>query len=131
MEKPQLIDIIPQPYVRQVSSDKYKKRPAVLRYRAYAEELRLKYKHHLPADICIGFVIPIAKGRRMASKKYPVALNAGMPHQQTPDLDNLVKAVLDALCIDDSYVHSIMAFKVWGDTGLISISEGVQGDNNA
>jgi Holliday junction resolvase RusA-like endonuclease len=102
----------------------------VLRYRAYAEKLRLKYKHPLPADICIGFVIPIAKGRRKATKKYPVALKAGMPHQATPDLDNLVKAVLDALCVNDSYVHSIMAYKVWGDTGAVVLSKGVQGDNN-
>jgi hypothetical protein len=35
------------------------------------------------------------------------------PHQQRPDLDNLVKALCDAVHADDSHLWSIQAEKRW------------------
>ena len=47
----------------------------------------------------------------------------GKPHQQRPDIDNLVKAVLDALCEDDSFVWNIEACKLWSDKAGIDIED--------
>jgi Holliday junction resolvase RusA-like endonuclease len=41
------------------------------------------------------------------------ALYDGQPHQQKPDLDNLVKAVLDAIYGDDSGVWDTHSQKRW------------------
>lgn len=47
----------------------------------------------------------------------------GKPHQQRPDIDNYVKAFLDALCEDDSYVYAIRAEKYWGRQASIGVGE--------
>jgi Holliday junction resolvase RusA-like endonuclease len=41
------------------------------------------------------------------------ALYDGQPHQQKPDLDNLVKAVLDAIYGDDSGIWDTHSQKRW------------------
>ena len=45
------------------------------------------------------------------------------PHQQTPDLDNLVKALLDSLPFEkgDAHVHYVVKNKIWSDVGGIMI----------
>lgn len=45
----------------------------------------------------------------------------GKPHQQKPDIDNLIKSVLDSLCENDAYIWQVSASKVWGDVGAIEI----------
>lgn len=47
----------------------------------------------------------------------------GKPHQQKPDIDNLIKAVLDCLCKDDSYIWNVTALKQWDINGSITIIE--------
>jgi Holliday junction resolvase RusA-like endonuclease len=55
------------------------------------------------------------------SKKKKAEFN-GKPHQQKPDLDNLIKAFKDALCEDDSYVHTYERMrKIWGEEDYILI----------
>ena len=43
----------------------------------------------------------------------------GQPHTQTPDIDNLCKAILDALYQSDSGIHEIALKKVWSRNGFI------------
>ena len=62
----------------------------------------------------ITFVLPVPK----KPKKFQ---RHGMPHQQKPDLDNLIKSVLDALFEDDSHIYDLSAKKIWGDVGQIII----------
>lgn len=45
----------------------------------------------------------------------------GKPHQQTPDLDNLIKALLDAVLKDDSHIWQLKASKVWATKGGIKV----------
>ena len=52
------------------------------------------------------------------SKKKKKAM-LGKPHQQIPDLDNYLKAFLDALCKNDSFVHEVHAKKLWANKGAI------------
>lgn len=105
---------------RQTRSDAWKQRPAVVRYRAFADELRLKYPYPLPTRLYLEFYIPMPKSwskEKQAEMRYE-------PHQQKPDIDNLCKAVMDALADDDSYVYALSAQKFWSDEGGIHIFEG-------
>jgi Holliday junction resolvase RusA-like endonuclease len=54
--------------------------------------------------------------------KKRVAQMLGVPHRQKPDIDNLVKGVLDALFVDDSGVHRISATKLWAAEPHVSIT---------
>jgi Holliday junction resolvase RusA-like endonuclease len=45
----------------------------------------------------------------------------GQPHRQKPDLDNLIKAVGDALLIEDKGICYIEAMKLWDMKDSISI----------
>ena len=44
---------------------------------------------------------------------------AGTPHQQRPDLDNMLKAIQDCLRTEDSGIWKIEASKIWWDEGKI------------
>lgn len=45
-----------------------------------------------------------------------------MPHQMKPDIDNMLKAFMDALMKEDSHVHTIGRMtKVWGLHGHIKV----------
>jgi Holliday junction resolvase RusA-like endonuclease len=98
-------------------SDVWKQRPAVLRYRAFADELRLKYREDLPYSVKLRFEIAMPKSW---SAKRRAAMR-GLPHQQKPDWDNLAKAVQDALLPEDSVVWRCLTEKVWADEGAIVI----------
>jgi Holliday junction resolvase RusA-like endonuclease len=117
------IDIVPIPKPRMTQSDRWNKRDAVSRYFAYADELRLKANTKglktIPAEIKrLYFVFPIPKG---ATKK-EFSIRIGGYHQQRPDLSNLLKAVEDILCKEDSHIcHIHDLAKVWGDCGKIII----------
>lgn len=113
-----MIDIIPVAKPRQTRSDKWNQRPCVVKYRAFCDELRLHIKD-LPEAVSLKFVVPMPKSR---SRKKCEKMN-GTPHRQKPDIDNYIKAVLDALCDDDSHIHTVLAKKVWGWTGQIEIKE--------
>lgn len=88
-----------------------------MRYRAFADELRLKYREDLPEQVTLVFVIPMPKSW---SNKHREAMRF-QPHKSKPDVDNLQKAVLDALCEDDSHIWHVDAYKFWGDRGSIAI----------
>jgi Holliday junction resolvase RusA-like endonuclease len=51
------------------------------------------------------------------------AIFLGQPHQQTPDVDNFLKALLDSVFGNDSHVWDIRASKVWGEEGMIIVED--------
>lgn len=113
-----IIPVTPQPAVRMSSSDRWAKRPVVLRYFAYKDTLRLHWgSQELPERLRLVFVLPMPKSW---SEKRREAMD-GQPHQQRPDTDNLTKAVKDSLAIDDSYVWDEHSTKYWGRTGSVMI----------
>ncbi len=103
-------------------------RPVVVRYRAFADECRYRIGNDFDLNHCeIGFGIAMPKS--WSDKKK--ARMRGVPHQSTPDLSNLLKALEDALYSkrftgrdeDDSAVHSITGlWKVWTQEGYIVIT---------
>ncbi len=50
------------------------------------------------------------------------AAHEGEPHRQKPDLDNLVKAMLDALHDDDSHIWDGRFTKRWSATPRIELT---------
>ncbi len=117
--KPVDIPIVPVPKPRMTRSDAWKKRPAVVRYFAFKDELRGLVRGSLEPDVSLVFYLPMPKSW---SEKKRVAM-CGSPHQKKPDIDNLIKAFLDALCDDDSYVYAIRAEKYWAYDGKIVLTE--------
>lgn len=111
--------VTPVPKPRQTRSDKWKQRPAVMRYRAFCDEVRL-LECAVPEDGAhVTFRMPMPKSW---SKKKRAEL-LGQPHQQKPDVDNLTKALLDAVLKDDSGVWDIRTTKRWANEGSITITK--------
>lgn len=50
-------------------------------------------------------------------------LHDGKPHQQKPDIDNYLKALMDALCVTDEYVYDVHCSKYWAREGSIELTE--------
>ena len=118
-----IYDITPCPAPRMTKADAWKKRPCVLRYFAFKDEIESK-KVTYNCGQAITFVIPFPKSY---SKNKREGLN-GKPHLLTPDADNLLKALLDAIFSqssgkNDSHVWHIGEIKkIWGHTGKIIIN---------
>jgi len=111
--------ITPVPKPRMTQRDKRgDKRPSVARYHAFKDEVALRKVEVPISGAKIMFILPMP---RTWSKKRKDAMDA-MPHQQKPDLDNLLKALLDAVYSDDSRVwHIADLSKSWGYKGSILI----------
>ena len=91
-----------------------------MRYRKFADEIReiaSKHSFILSRSISVQFSMPMPGSW---SKKKRL-LRDGMPHDVRPDLDNLIKAVCDALMEEDKYLYRITASKHWSLTGGILI----------
>jgi Holliday junction resolvase RusA-like endonuclease len=120
-------DVSPVPKPRQTRADVWKRRTAVLRYRAFADELRSKVRFRTELDLWarggafhVVFVIPTPTSWPLNKRLAYV----GTPHQQRPDKDNLEKAFTDALWPDeDSHVWDVRATKVWGTRGAIWVRQ--------
>ena len=110
-------DITPVPKPRMTQRDKWKGRECVKRYHAFKDECKAKNVTLPESGATVVFVIPFPKSY---SNKKRFELD-GQPHKQKPDIDNLLKALMDAVYDDDSCVYNITLFKYWGYVGSISI----------
>lgn len=105
---------------RQTQSDRWKQRPAVMRYRMFADELRYRAQNRrftLPDSFSVIFTLPMPPSWSLKKRQ---ELD-GTPHQQKPDGDNLLKSVMDALKSDDATVWDVHVRKIWGKEGRITI----------
>jgi len=82
---------------RQTRRDKWQKRPAVMRYRDWADQLRAQAGDIPPAETVesLSWTAQFEPPKSW-SKKRRVAM-IGQLHRSKPDRDNIDKAVLDAL----------------------------------
>ena len=113
--------ITPMGKPRMTRSDKWKTRPAVMRYRAFKDECRLRKVVCEAGDSYI-FIVPMPKSWSEKKKK----LMDGEPHIQVPDLDNMLKALWDAVCLTDEHLWKICgAEKRWGRVGSIVVQRNV------
>lgn len=118
VSNPITINIDPMGAPRQVRSDVWRPRPVVLRYRAFKDEMRLHVKE-IPA--CLALRFEIAMPPSWPKKRR--AEMCGRPHQSKPDIDNLTKAVMDAIAEEDAFVWKIAAEKLWAESGRITVGE--------
>lgn len=114
-----IYNITPVPKPRMTQSDRWKKRPEVLRYFAFKEEVRLKKVLIPESGSHITFFIKMPKSW---SKKKKEIYNL-QAHQQRPDKDNLEKALLDAVLDEDCRVWDSRVTKRWAYEGAISIKQ--------
>lgn len=112
-----IIPVCPVAKPRMSRRDKWQRRPVVIAYRAYKDELR-KHLTSIDANSLITFVMPMPKSWNRAKR----AKMAHLPHRQRPDLDNMIKGLWDALYEDDATLAMIFAQKIWGSEGCIMIT---------
>ncbi len=118
------IKAVPKP--RMTRADTWKKRPCVVNYWAYKDELNDKLKSidiELKDELFVEFYIKMPKSWSKKKK----AEYLGERHQQKPDVDNLIKGVMDALFKEDSHVHTIYAKKTWAEESSITFISGKSG----
>jgi Holliday junction resolvase RusA-like endonuclease len=108
---------------RMTQRDKWKKRPAVESYFRFKDQLNhiangLKFDRKADALYVI-FDIPMPDSWPKKDKEEMF----GLPHQQKPDIDNLVKAVMDCLFESDQHIYLLTAEKRWAYKGCITFYE--------
>ena len=118
-----LINVTPVAKPRMTRSDKWKKRPIVLKYRNFKDELRPYLKDITritkTGKLALIFYLPMPESW---SKKKRADM-ANRPCLKKVDIDNLIKAFLDAVCKEDSHIYEISAIKYWDYTGSIILDE--------
>ena len=102
---------------RMTRADGWKKRPAVIRYWAFKDRVKL---------LCVE--LPLQKGHITFHIPMPNSWSDRRknkmflkPHQSRPDLDNLLKGLFDAVYAEDSYIWDFRATKIWDYKGKITI----------
>jgi len=119
--QPITIEIEPVAKPRMTQRDKWAKRPVVERYRAFCDVVRGQTEKLRKIDVYrIDIEIAVAVPKSWSQKKK--AEHIGRPHRQRPDVDNYVKAVLDAILKEDSGIYSIRAVKKWAEKGSLTIT---------
>lgn len=104
--------IVPVPKPRMTQRDKWAKRPSVLRYRRFKDQVRLR-RVTLPQPCEITFWMPMPESWPLSKR----LAHAGQPHRVRPDLDNLLKAICDAVHQEDAHLYDIRAEKRWAGNG--------------
>jgi len=109
--------ITPVAKPRMTQSDRWKKRPCVMKYWAFKDLVRLAgiklpdgYGHVI-------FYIPMPKSW---SKKKKAQMD-GKPHKVRKDADNLLKALQDACYDEDKTIWDMRTSKVWAYEGKIEV----------
>lgn len=99
--------------------DKRIKRDCVTRYWEFKDECISKnMKFEAGDSVC--FILPMPESWSCKKK----IIHNQTPHLQTPDLDNLLKGLMDALYKNDSAIWSFQAKKLWGYEGKMIIQNG-------
>ena len=112
--------ITPVPAPRMTVRDRWgtNQRPCVQRYFAFKDKVKeLNIQVYEKTKITFFMPMPHSWSEKKKGKHYLE------PHKKTPDIDNLIKALLDATLKNDSHIWQIEAKKIWSDSGLITIEE--------
>ncbi|MDP9364397.1 MAG: RusA family crossover junction endodeoxyribonuclease [Chloroflexota bacterium] len=118
-----VLDVAPVAKPRMTQRDRWAERPAVLRYRAYCDELRAKAGeagYGVGGVLRVRFALPMPASWSRAKR----TRHDGAPHRGKPDVDNLCKGLMDCLLKDDAGVWRLEAEKVWAERGAIAVWQG-------
>ena len=113
------LPVTPVAKPRMTRADKWKKRKCVLKYREFCDSLREAWGDRTfpPAGAHLIFHLPMPKSWSKKKKAEMI----GQPHQQKPDVDNMLKAFLDALHTDDAHIYDLRGSKYWAEGGYIEV----------
>lgn len=111
--------ITPVPAPRMTRSDAWRKRPCVLRYFAFRDEVKLN-KVWIEDGAKITFFLPMPSSWSEKKKE----LFDGQPHRQKPDIDNILKSLLDSVFESDSHISRLSIEKKWSYVGKIEVEIG-------
>jgi Holliday junction resolvase RusA-like endonuclease len=128
-----LFDICPVSAPRMTQSDRWRlnpehedinkrQRPVVTKYFAYKNRLIAQaeqMKYEMKSVIEVLFLIPMPASW---SEKKKLKMN-GLPCKVKPDTDNLIKAIKDTFCKDDSHIWRETGEKRWAFKGCVIIFE--------
>lgn len=113
--------IIPIAKCRMTRRDKWLKRPCVMAYWKYKDDVK-QLKIDVPESNChVIFILPMPESWP-ETKKLKMD---GRPHRQRPDVDNLHKGLLDSIYKQDCYVWDNRITKRWGREGKIIVRTGI------
>lgn len=112
------IPVAPVPKPRMTRSDQWKKRKCVERYWQFKDDVR-SHIQSLPEAFKVTFHIemPTSWSERKKAKF------EGKYHQSRPDIDNFLKAIMDAIAKEDGFIHTVEVKKRWARLGRIEIEE--------
>lgn len=113
--------VTPTPKPTQTAADRWKQRPPVMRYRAFADRCR-ELGMTLENGDHVLFLLPMPPS--WSAKKR--AAHVGQPHTQKPDTDNLCKAFGDAVLKEDEGLWCVSLEKRWGETGEIVVTRKIR-----
>ena len=102
---------------RMTQRDKWAQRPCVLRYRAWCDAVRaaagIQEPMTLTQAVRLSAVFYLPCHHSWSTSHHEQM--RGAPHVYKPDVDNLVKSIMDALFVNDAFVYSVDAKKYWDD----------------
>jgi len=108
------LDIEPMGKPRMTQRDKWKKRPAVVRFHAFRDYVRLKTNSLDISDAySVSWTAYFSMPKSWSNKKKEEL--KGQAHRQKPDRDNIDKAILDSLMKEDSGISEGKIIKRWDD----------------
>jgi len=116
-------EIAPMGAPRQSRKDAWAPSPAVLRYRAYRDEIRLRIKEcDLPDEFF--HVVFLVKMPKTWPKRKKNQLHLTR-HMAKPDKDNLEKGLFDSVFRnkEDAHIWNSTSTKLWAHEGMIAISD--------
>ncbi len=108
--------ITPVPAPRMTRSDRWKKRPCVMRYFAFRDQVKA-LGIELQSPCKVTFYIPMPDSWSQRKKN---DFN-GKPHMNRGDIDNYCKALLDSVFDEDAHMWSIALEKRWAEEGSITV----------
>lgn len=110
-----ILDITPMGAVRTTRFTPRKPGSPAARYDAYKKSIAVQWlKQAPPGELggwCVTMCFHIPMPPSWSKKKR--AQMSGQPHRQKPDLDNLCKGVLDAVCESDAHIWDVRMTKMW------------------
>ncbi len=113
-------DVVPVAAPRMTQADRWKKRPCVVRYFAYRDQVRAiaaEQSFTLPERFYLWFQMPMPKSWSQRKKR----MMFGEPCLAKPDIDNLAKGFFDCFG-EDKHVWSVQITKTWHDEGGIVVT---------
>ena len=113
-------DVVPVSAPRMTHADRWKKRPCVVKYFEYRDQVRAIAEEQgftLPEQFSVRFYLAMPRSWSKRKKQ----AHDGKPHQAKPDADNLLKGWMDCFG-EDCAVWSVCASKIWSASPCVLLT---------